>query len=153
MLARRTSRKGERLMEAVVARENMARALARVVQKKGAAGVDGMEVGELMPYLQGYWDGIKKELLEGKHRPQAVRKVEIPKPGGGIRMLGIPTVVDRLIQQSVGQMMTPIFDKPSPLLCWPGAPGIASEASRTQLPIMNRRIRNRTYGGVGGRLG
>jgi group II intron reverse transcriptase/maturase len=102
---------GERLMEAVVARENMARAYARVVQNKGAAGVDGMEVGELKPYLQGHWDGIKKELLEGKYRPQAVRKVEIPKPGGGMRMLGIPTVVDRLIQQAVSQVMTPIFDR------------------------------------------
>jgi RNA-directed DNA polymerase len=102
---------GERLMEAVVARENMARAYARVVQNKGAGGVDGMEVGELKPYLQDHWDGIKKELLEGKYRPQAVRKVEIPKPGGGTRMLGIPTVVDRLIQQAVSQVMTPIFDR------------------------------------------
>jgi RNA-directed DNA polymerase len=99
------------LMEAVVARENMTRAYARVMQNKGAAGVDGMEVGELKPYLRDHWDGIKKELLEGKYRPQAVRKVEIPKPGGGRRMLGIPTVVDRLIQQAVSQVMTPIFDK------------------------------------------
>jgi RNA-directed DNA polymerase len=102
---------GERLMEAVVARENMARAYARVVQNKGAAGVDGMEVGELKPYLQDHWEGIKKGLLEGSYRPQAVRKVEIPKAGGGTRMLGIPTVVDRLIQQAVSQVMTPIFDK------------------------------------------
>ena len=102
---------GERLMEAVVARENMVRAYARVVQNKGAAGVDGMEVGELKPYLQGHWDGIKKKLLEGKYRPQAVRKVEILKPGGGMRMLGIPTVVDRLIQQAVSQVMTPIFER------------------------------------------
>ena len=102
---------GERLMEAVVARENMARAYLRVVQNKGAAGVDGMGVGELKPYLQDHWEGIKKELLEGSYRPQAVRKVEIRKPGGGMRMLGIPTVVDRLIQQAVSQVMTPIFDK------------------------------------------
>jgi len=101
----------EILMEAVVARENMARAYARVVQNKGAAGVDGMGVGELKPYLHNHWEGIKKELLDGRYRPQAVRKVEIPKAGGGMRMLGIPTVVDRLIQQAVSQVMTPIFDK------------------------------------------
>jgi len=98
------------LMEAVVARENMVRAYARVMQNKGAAGVDGMEVGELKPYLRDHWEGIKKELLEGSYRPQAVRKVEIPKSGGGRRMLGIPTVVDRLIQQALHQVMTPIFD-------------------------------------------
>lgn len=102
---------GKALMEAVVARENMARAYRRVMQNKGAAGVDGMGVEELKSYLHGHWEGIKRELLEGNYRPQAVRKVEIPKPGGGKRMLGIPTVVDRLIQQGLHQVMMPIFDK------------------------------------------
>jgi RNA-directed DNA polymerase len=106
-----SSPEGEALMEAVVARENMARAYARVMQNKGAAGVDGMEVGELKPYLQEHWEGIKKGLLEGSYRPQAVREVEIPKSGGGKRMLGIPTVVDRLIQQALHQVMMPIFDE------------------------------------------
>jgi len=106
-----SSLEGTALMEAVVARENMMRAYARVVQNKGAAGVDAMTVEELQPYLRDHWEGIKKELLEGSYRPQAVRKVEIPKPGGGTRMLGIPTVVDRLIQQALHQVMTAIFDR------------------------------------------
>ena len=106
-----SSPEGKVLMEAVVARENMARAYARVMQNKGTGGVDTMEVEELKPFLQDHWEGIKKELLAGSFRPQAVRKVEIPKPGGGTRMLGIPTVVDRLIQQALHQVMTPIFDR------------------------------------------
>ena len=85
------------LMEAVVAQGNMARAYARVMQNKGAAGTDRMDVGMLKPYLQEHWQGIKDSLLNGTYRPQPVRKVEIPKPGGGTRMLGIPTVVDRLM--------------------------------------------------------
>jgi RNA-directed DNA polymerase len=106
-----TRPEGKALMEAVVARENMMRAYARVMQNKGAAGVDGMNVEELKPYLHEHWESIKEELLDGSYRPQAVRKVEIPKPGGGKRMLGIPTVVDRLIQQALHQAMGPIFDK------------------------------------------
>lgn len=106
-----SSPEGEALMEAVVARGNMERAYTRVMQNKGAAGVDGMRVEELKPYLHEQWGKIKEELLEGSYRPQAVRKVEIPKPGGGKRMLGIPAVVDRLIQQALHQVMTPIFDK------------------------------------------
>jgi RNA-directed DNA polymerase len=101
----------QELMEAVVARENMARAYTRVMQNKGAAGVDRMEVEELKPYLQEHWENMKKDLLAGDYHPQAVRKVEIPKVGGGKRMLGIPTVVDRLIQQALHQVMMPIFDK------------------------------------------
>jgi RNA-directed DNA polymerase len=99
------------LMEAVVARENMARAYARVMRNKGAAGIDGMEVGALKPHLQKHWARIKEDLLKGQYQPQAVRKVEIPKPGGGVRMLGIPTVCDRLIQQALQQVMAPIFDR------------------------------------------
>jgi RNA-directed DNA polymerase len=100
------------LMEAVVAQENMARAYARVMQNKGAAGTDRMDVGMLKPYLQGHWQGIKDSLLKGTYRPHPVRKVEIPKPGGGgMRMLGIPTVVDRLIQQALHQVMAPDFDR------------------------------------------
>src|SRR3989454_10838719 len=99
------------LMEAMVARENMTEANARVVRNKGAAGIDGMSVEELKPYLQAHWPKIKEELLEGTYQPQGVRKVEIPKPGGGKRFLGIPTVVDRLIQQAMHQVLSPIFDK------------------------------------------
>lgn len=101
----------ENLMEAVVDRENMLKAFRRVVGNKGAAGVDAMSVDELKPYLQTHWKGIKEQLLEGGYQPQPVRRVEIPKPGGrGIRKLGIPTVVDRLIQQALHQVLNSLFD-------------------------------------------
>ena len=104
-------RDGEGLMEAVVGRENMIAAYRRVVGNKGSPGVDGMSVEELKPYLNEHWGRIKSELLEGRYRPQPVRSVEIPKPGGsGMRMLGIPVVVDRLIGQALHQVLEPIFD-------------------------------------------
>ena len=102
--------KDRRLMEAVVARENMVKALYRVERNKGAPGVDSMTVSELRPYLKGQWPKIKEELLEGKYKPQPVRRVEIPKRSGGMRQLGIPTVVDRLIQQALHQVLSPLFD-------------------------------------------
>ena len=99
------------LMEQVVCRENMLAAYRRVVRNKGAAGVDGMTVEQLWGFCQAHWKGVREQLLGGTYRPQPVRKVEIPKPGGkGMRMLGIPTVLDRLIQQALGQVLTPIFD-------------------------------------------
>jgi RNA-directed DNA polymerase len=99
------------LMEAVVERENMLRALHQVEANKGSAGVDGVTVEALRAGLCEHWPRIKEELLEGRYRPQPVRKVEIPKPGGkGMRQLGIPTVMDRLIQQALNQVMQPIFD-------------------------------------------
>jgi RNA-directed DNA polymerase len=100
----------ERLMEAVVSRGNMMAALSRVVANKGAPGVDNMPVTALKDYLHEHWPRIKEELLAGKYTPQPVLKVEIPKPGGGKRMLGIPTVLDRLIQQAVHQVLNPKFD-------------------------------------------
>jgi len=104
-------RDGERLMEAVIGRENMTAAYRRVVGNRGSAGVDGMSVDDLKPYLDENWSRIKSELLEGEYRPQPVRPVEIPKPGGrGVRMLGIPIVVDRLIGQALHQVLDPIFD-------------------------------------------
>lgn len=98
-------------MEAVVARENMMHAYAQVVRNRGAAGVDGVRVEELKPYLQERWVQIKEQLLEGTYQPQAIRAIAIPKPDGGMRQLGIPTVVDRLIQQAMHQVLSPIFDK------------------------------------------
>jgi RNA-directed DNA polymerase len=99
------------LMEAVVERENMLAALRRVERNQGSAGIDEMTVEELRPYLREHWPRIKEELLEGRYEPCPVRKVEISKPGGkGVRTLGIPTVVDRLIQQAIHQVLTPIFD-------------------------------------------
>lgn len=100
-----------RLMDAVVERENMTEALRRVERNQGAAGVDGMPVSDLRPYLKAHWFEIKGELLGGSYRPSGVREVMIPKPGGkGMRKLGIPTVVDRLIQQALHQVLSPIFD-------------------------------------------
>ena len=80
-----------RLMELVVSRENMVRAYARVVGNKGAAGIDKMSVADLKPYLVEHWPRIREDLLTDRYRPHAVRGVEIPKPGGGMRQLGIPT--------------------------------------------------------------
>ena len=101
----------ERLMEGVVESENMRGAYRNVVRNRGSAGVDGMEVDELKPYLRKEWLRIREMLLADRYLPQPVRPVEIPKPGGkGVRKLGIPTVVDRLIQQAVLQVLTPILD-------------------------------------------
>ena len=98
------------LMSAVVDRPNLLRAYARVCRNKGAAGVDGMEVADLGDYLKVHWVEHRKELLEGSYQPQPVRRVEIPKPGGGKRQLGIPTVLDRLIQQALHQVLSPVFE-------------------------------------------
>jgi RNA-directed DNA polymerase len=101
----------EQLLEAVVERKNMWLALKQVERNSGAAGVDHMTVAELRAYLRGYWARIKEELLAGTYQPLPVRKVEIPKATGkGMRMLGIPTVVDRLIQQALQQALGPIFE-------------------------------------------
>jgi RNA-directed DNA polymerase len=106
-----SSRKAMQLMEAVVERENMFRALRQVEANKGSAGVDGVSVHALKASLREHWPRIREELLEGRYQPQPVRKVEIPKPGGkGMRQLGIPTVMDRLIQQALNQVLQPIFD-------------------------------------------
>lgn len=101
---------GLSLMEAVVERENMMKAYQRVLTNKGSSGVDGMSVELLKPHLQEHWPIIKESLLRGSYQPRAVRAVEIPKPDGGIRKLGIPTVVDRMIQQAIHQVLEPIFD-------------------------------------------
>lgn len=97
-------------MEQVVERRNMTQAYERVVKNKGAAGVDGMSLDDLLPHLKEQWPLIREALLEGTYQPAPVRRVEIPKPDGGVRLLGIPTVLDRLIQQALNQVLTPIFD-------------------------------------------
>ena len=103
--------KAAELMDAVVERENLFAALRRVQANKGSAGVDGMSVEELTPYLKAHWPRIKEDLLAGRYEPSPVRGVEIPKPDGkGVRQLGIPTVLDRLIQQALHQVMQPLFD-------------------------------------------
>jgi RNA-directed DNA polymerase len=97
-------------MEAITGRRNMMKAYEQVVRNDGIAGVDGMTCEALRPYLQSKWHEIKTALLEGRYEPQPVLKVEIPKPDGGMRILGIPTVVDRLIGQAIHQVLEPIFD-------------------------------------------
>jgi len=97
-------------MERVLAPANLRRAYQRVVSNKGAPGADGMTVDQLADYVKKYWPTLKARLLAGDYHPQSVRVVDIPKPKGGTRQLGIPSVVDRLIQQALLQQLTPIFD-------------------------------------------
>jgi retron-type reverse transcriptase len=91
-------------------RSNMMEAYKQVTGNKGSAGIDGMTVEDLKPFVQANWETIKGKLLSGTYQPKAVRLVEIPKPTGGYRQLGIPTVVDRLIQQAMHQVLRPMFD-------------------------------------------
>jgi RNA-directed DNA polymerase len=99
-----------RLMEEVCERENLKEALRRVRANKGSAGVDGMTVGGITDYLKQHWPAIREQLLNGTYEPRPVRRVEIPKPDGGVRKLGIPTVLDRLIQQAVMQVLQRQWD-------------------------------------------
>lgn len=98
------------LMEAVVSRDNMRAAYKRVKANKGAPGIDGLSVDNLGAYLKDHWPEMKQQLLNGTYTPLPVKRVTIPKPTGGVRNLGIPIVVDRLIQQALLQVLTPIFD-------------------------------------------
>lgn len=100
----------ERLMEDVVSRDNILQAVNRVEKKRGCAGVDEMEVAELRPYLREHWHRLKGELLSRSYKPSSVKRVEIPKPSGGVRKLGIPTVVDRFVQQAVMQVLQKRWD-------------------------------------------
>ena len=101
----------EQLMEEVCERENCKQALKRVKANKGSAGVDGMTVQQLPEYLKQYWPAIREQLLSGTYKPQPVKRVEIPKPDGGVRKLGIPTVLDRFIQQAVMQVLQGRWDR------------------------------------------
>lgn len=105
-----TKAEGLRQMDAVVERSNLWQAYARVMRNKGAAGVDGLTVLELKAWLQQHWPSVKTALLAGDYLPAAIRKVEMPKPTGGVRILGIPTVLDRLIQQALLQVLQPEFE-------------------------------------------
>jgi RNA-directed DNA polymerase len=112
-LAKRTPErpaKATGLVEVMVRPENVKKAAKRVLTNKGAPGVDGMTTEELPAWLNAHWPELKGQLLAGTYKPAPVRKVEIPKPNGGVRTLGIPTAQDRFIQQAVLQVMTPVFD-------------------------------------------
>jgi RNA-directed DNA polymerase len=102
---------GEQWMEEVCGRENCKQALARVKANKGSAGVDGMTVQQLPGFLKQHWPAIREQLLSGAYKPRPVKRVEIPKPDGGIRKLGIPTVLDRFIQQAVMQVLQGRWDR------------------------------------------
>lgn len=101
----RDDQETEQLMELILEKDNLKAALKAVLRNKGAPGIDGMTVDELPGFLKANWTEIRKKLLEGKYKPQPVRRVEIPKPGGGARMLGVPTVLDRFLQQAVQQIL------------------------------------------------
>ena len=101
---------GRDLLERALARENLVLAWKRVKANGGSAGVDGLTIQETAEYLKTHWPRIREELQTGRYRPQPVRRVEIPKPGGGMRELGIPTVTDRLIQQALLQVLQPLID-------------------------------------------
>jgi RNA-directed DNA polymerase len=98
------------LMELIIEQDNMDRAWKQVRANRGAAGPDGMTIAEFPDWCREHWPTIRQQLLDGTYRPQPVRRVTIPKPDGGERLLGIPSVLDRLIQQAVQQVLTPIFD-------------------------------------------
>ena len=99
------------LLDRVLDWENTQQAMKRVCANKGASGVDGMEVEELKQYMYDHWKEIEQAIRERRYKPQPVERVEIPKENGGVRKLGIPTVVDRTIQQAIAQVLTPIFEK------------------------------------------
>ena len=98
------------LWEQLLSPENLGRALRRVEANRGAPGVDGMTTGQLRPWLHEHWVQVREALDAGTYQPSPVRRVVIPKPGGGERLLGVPTCLDRLIQQAIAQVLTPIFD-------------------------------------------
>ena len=102
--------RAEDLWEDAFSRQNLYRALRRVESNRGAAGVDGMPVAELRPWLKDHWPEVRRALDVGTYQPAPVRRVTIPKPDGGERELGVPTVLDRLIQQAIAQTLTPVFD-------------------------------------------
>ena len=98
------------MLEKILSDDNIENAYKRVYANKGAGGVDGVTINELEKYMKEHWQGIKEEIRERKYKPQPVLRVEIPKPNGGMRKLGIPTVIDRVIEQAITQVLTPIFE-------------------------------------------
>ena len=101
---------GADLLERILDRNNLNRAYKRVKANKGAPGIDGMTVEDALPWLREHREELLDQIRNGKYKPQPVKRKEIPKPDGGIRKLGIPTVVDRIIQQAIAQQLTPIYE-------------------------------------------
>jgi RNA-directed DNA polymerase len=104
----------DRMMEEIVERENLKVALRRVKANKGAPGVDGLTVDQLDDHLKQHWPAIRERLLSGTYRPKPVKRVEIPKPDGGVHKIGIPTVLDRMVQQAVMQALQSRWMRSSP---------------------------------------
>jgi hypothetical protein len=98
------------LLQAVLAGDNLVQAWTRVKANKGAPGIDGVTIEDFPAHARAHWPALREQIEGGRYQPQAVRRVEIPKPDGGKRLLGIPTVTDRVIQQAIAQVLTPIFD-------------------------------------------
>ena len=99
------------MLEEILDIRNVQKALKQVAANKGAGGIDGMQTDELRDYLNAHWQTLRSKILEGSYKPQPVRKVEIPKPQGGTRMLGIPTVIDRLLQQAIAQWLSTKYEE------------------------------------------
>ena len=126
------------LMEQILSSDNLNRAYLQVVRNKGAEGVDGMKYTELKEYLAKNGETIKEQLRMRKYKPQPVRRVEIPKPDGGVRNLGVPTVTDRFIQQAIAQVLTPIYEEQFHDHSYGFRPNrCAQQAILTALDIMN----------------
>jgi RNA-directed DNA polymerase len=100
----------DNLMERILTHDNVTRAWARVKSNRGVAGVDGMTIEDYPAYAEAHWEEIRQTLMDGTYQPQPVRRVAIPKPSGGERLLGIPCVLDRVIQQAILQVLSPIFE-------------------------------------------
>ena len=123
------------LMEEVCERGNLERALKRVRTNKGSPGVDGMSVGQLPGYLSEHWPAIQGQLLSGTYRPQPVKRVQIPKPDGGVRNLGIPTVLDRFVQQAVLYVLQEVFDGTFSEYSYGFRPGRSAHQAVTQAQV------------------
>ena len=105
-----TAGRSQKLLEAILHRDNLNRAYKRVKANKGAPGVDGMTVEEALPWLKEHGKEMTEEIRSGKYKPTPVRRKEIPKPDGGVRKLGIPTVKDRIVQQAIAQQLMPLYE-------------------------------------------
>ena len=134
----------DKLVEEACKKENLKEALRRVKANAGAAGVDEMTVDKLPVFLRENWPRLKEQLLSGTYQPQPVRRVEIPKSGGGTRKLSIPTTVDRFLQQAVLQVLQERWDPTSIL-------SVSRRSCRDHDFSPNRRVRTRMHGGVTGK--
>lgn len=133
----------DELMARGVDRANMQRAWKRVQANRGASGSDGMPIKACTEYARSHWTTIREAWCDGTYQPQPVRRVSIPKPGGGERLLGIPTVVDRVIQQAIAQVMGPLFDPGCAESSFGFRPGRSAHGALRQVRTSGTRSGNR----------